>query len=161
MFPIYRNAFVTLCKPSKLSVCSIKLWCKGAELTTKKTEIKFLPWLYSRKHMLEKQYTHKYLCTWYRYLCTWYNRHRFLAKNLSAKCCLNENEYWGLETVTIRNFSFIHSANIYLVLCCAGNMVFFSLEFIPQGGYSPTSKYMISIKNKPLCSKCYQNYLAM
>lgn len=116
---------MTLCKPSKISVCNIKCWYKGAEMTIKKTE-KILTMV-----VLQKTHVGKVV-----YTSACVHRHRFLAKNLSAKCCLNENEYWGLGAVTIRNFSFIHSANIYLVLCCAGNMVLKTWSFF-LGVYTP------------------------
>ena len=39
------------------------------------------------------------------------HRHRFLAKNLSAKGCLNENEYWGLRASEGRHTETILTEN--------------------------------------------------
>ena len=68
---------MTLYKTNKISLCNINLWHKGVEMTTKETEIKFLPWLYYRKHILDKSYTTN--------ACV--HRHNFLTENLSAEDC--------------------------------------------------------------------------
>lgn len=63
MFPIYRNAFMTLCKPSKISVCNIKCWYKGAEMTIKKTDKILTMVVLQKTHVGKVVYTQVPVCT--------------------------------------------------------------------------------------------------